>query len=268
MSEEKEKNPGKLSRRQFLKSAGIVVGSSAVGTAFLLTGCGKETEITKTLTQTTTAPGATVTSPPVTSTTTVTSPPVTTTTTKTVTPPPVTITKVGPAEMKPAQGYIVVDSKNCAGCQACMMACSMVHEGKAQTSLSRIQPLRNNFGDYPEDNDIMQCRQCVFPACVAACPTGACHIDTANGNVRKIDQSICIGCQQCIQACPYTPARVQFNFEKLKAQKCDLCVDTPYWLEEGGANGKQACVMVCPEHAIRFVTDIPSQVKDFGYDLT
>jgi Fe-S-cluster-containing dehydrogenase component len=86
-----------------------------------------------------------------------------------------------------------------------------------------IQPLRNNFGEYPEDNDIMQCRQCVFPRLVAACPTGACHIDTLMKR-QEDDQSICIGCQQCIQACLTLHARVQFNFEKLKAQKCDLFV--------------------------------------------
>ena len=59
MSEEKEikKEPGKISRRQFLKDAGIVVGGTAVGSTFLLSACGDEAEITKTVT--TTAPGTT-----------------------------------------------------------------------------------------------------------------------------------------------------------------------------------------------------------------
>jgi carbon-monoxide dehydrogenase small subunit len=54
---EKNKNNGGISRRQFLKDAGIVVGSTAVGSAFFLSACGQEVEVTKTVT--TTAPGTT-----------------------------------------------------------------------------------------------------------------------------------------------------------------------------------------------------------------
>lgn len=57
MSEKGENNQVKLSRRQFLKDAGIVVGTTVVGSAFFLSACGKEIEVTKTVT--TTAPGTT-----------------------------------------------------------------------------------------------------------------------------------------------------------------------------------------------------------------
>jgi len=59
MSEEKDNKTefGKLSRREFLRDAGIVVGGTAVGSAFFLSACGKEVEVTKTVT--TTAPGVT-----------------------------------------------------------------------------------------------------------------------------------------------------------------------------------------------------------------
>jgi aerobic-type carbon monoxide dehydrogenase small subunit (CoxS/CutS family) len=56
MSENTKKG---ISRRQFLKDAGIVVGGTAVSSAFFLSACGKEVEVTKTVT--TTAPGTTVT---------------------------------------------------------------------------------------------------------------------------------------------------------------------------------------------------------------
>ncbi|MDD4230648.1 MAG: (2Fe-2S)-binding protein [Dehalococcoidales bacterium] len=65
MSEEKEAKPNTISRRQFLRDAGLVVGGTAVGSAFLLTACGETKEITKTVTNTTTvtstttAPGTT-----------------------------------------------------------------------------------------------------------------------------------------------------------------------------------------------------------------
>jgi len=57
MSEEKQTTPKTISRREFLKDAGIVVGGTAVGSAFFLSACGKEVEVTKTVT--TTAPGTT-----------------------------------------------------------------------------------------------------------------------------------------------------------------------------------------------------------------
>ncbi len=65
MPHERNKDPKNISRRQFLRDAGIVVGGTAVGSAFILTACGEEKEITKTVTKTdtvtTTAPGTTVT---------------------------------------------------------------------------------------------------------------------------------------------------------------------------------------------------------------
>ena len=51
MSEEKEtkKIPDQITRRQFLRNAGIAVGGTAVGSTFFLSACGKEVEVTKTV---------------------------------------------------------------------------------------------------------------------------------------------------------------------------------------------------------------------------
>ena len=67
----------------------------------------------------------------------------------------------------------------------------MTHEGEANPSLSRIQIIRDapSFTKYPYDIVMSVCRQCVTPLCVQNCPTGACHVDAANGNVRRIDQT-------------------------------------------------------------------------------
>jgi protein NrfC len=142
----------------------------------------------------------------------------------------------------------------------------MVHEGKVSLSLSRIQVLRNPLISFPNDITQEQCRQCPFPACVEACPTGAMHVDAANGNVRTVDESKCIGCERCVNACPFTPSRALWNGVDKHAQKCDLCADTPFWNQEGGPGGKQACAEVCPASAIKFTREIPSQ-DDSGYDV-
>jgi len=166
-----------------------------------------------------------------------------------------------------SEGYLVVDSTKCCDCKSCMLACSLVHDGESNLSLSKIQIIYNAYNRFPDDIEISMCRQCVNPLCVQACPTGACHVDTANGNVRVIDESLCIGCQMCIAACPFIPHRTIFNTETNKATKCDLCTNTPYWNETGGSDGKQACVEVCPMKALAFTANAPSQLDTKGYDV-
>jgi protein NrfC len=148
-----------------------------------------------------------------------------------------------------------------------MLTCSLVHEGVQNPALSRIQVLQNTYKPWPDCVTVKQCHQCPFPACVSVCPTGACHVDTANGNVRTIDQKKCTGCERCLQACPYEPSGIVWDFTKLKATKCDLCIDAPYFGQTGGPNGKQACVLNCPQQALKFTNQTPNQVGYPGYEV-
>ena len=178
------------------------------------------------------------------------------------------------AGMPPSQGYLLVDIRKCQGCTSCMLACTLVHEGVENPSLSRIQIIQNPFKSFPDDVTIEQCRQCVDPACVEVCPSGALSTNADYGNVRMIDRTKCIGCGDCIEACPYTPSRPvvvsdeKFNDDQ-KVRKCDLCANTPYHWDEagGGPDGKQACVEVCPVEAIKFTKEIPVQEGDKGYKV-
>jgi protein NrfC len=172
-------------------------------------------------------------------------------------------------EYELSTGYIVWDSRLCLGCQSCMYACSLTHEGVAYPSLSRIQIIRDapSFTKYPYDIVMSICRQCVTPQCVQNCPTGACHVDTENGNVRRIDPDECVGCGQCIESCPQRPHRTVWNPEKEISTKCDLCVDTPHWSKQGGPDGHQACVDICPVQALKLVSEPPSQTDVTGYDV-
>ena len=54
---------------------------------------------------------------------------------------------------------------------------------------------------------------------------------------------------------------------KRKSSKCDLCVNASFWSEQGGPNGKQACVEVCPMRAIKLVKEMPQQMGNAGYDV-
>jgi tetrathionate reductase subunit B len=80
------------------------------------------------------------------------------------------------------------------------------------------------------------CNHCTHPACVQVCPTGATY-KTRDGVV-LIDHEYCIGCQYCVQACPYG-ARF-FNDTKRVTDKCTWC----YHRITKGL--QPACVEVCP----------------------
>ena len=80
------------------------------------------------------------------------------------------------------------------------------------------------------------CNQCTHPACVQVCPTGATY-RTRDGVV-LIDHKYCIGCQYCVQACPYG-ARF-FRTREGVTDKCNWC----YHRITKGL--QPACVEVCP----------------------
>jgi protein NrfC len=173
-----------------------------------------------------------------------------------------------PNTIPDSEGFLVVDLKKCQGCGTCMMACALAHSGVASYSLSRIQILQDSFADWPDDVFMAICRQCEDAPCVSVCPVRPIRANKANakqGNVRMIDQDLCIGCKLCLTRCPYTPSRIQWNAELKKSQKCDLCVDTPYLGEKGGPGNTQVCVKVCPVNAISFTTKMPDQSSDESY---
>jgi Fe-S-cluster-containing dehydrogenase component len=63
------------------------------------------------------------------------------------------------------------------------------------------------------------CNQCEHPPCVQVCPVGA-TFRTPDGVV-LIDHKYCIGCQYCVQACPYG-VRL-FNHALGVTDKCTWC---------------------------------------------
>ena len=169
--------------------------------------------------------------------------------------------------MPNSKGFLVVDMGKCMGCNTCMMTCSMVHHGESSLSLSRIQIQQDSFAKWPNDIMMSVCHQCEDAPCVNACPVGADQVNALFGDVRMIDPDRCIGCTQCIDACPWLPKRLQYNPETKKVQKCDLCANTPYLKDKGGPGGTQSCVKVCPVGAIAFIDKMPDQKSRTSYNV-
>ena len=153
-----------------------------------------------------------------------------------------------PISVPLTKGVIRVDPELCMGCMVCVTTCSLANYGVASFELSNMNILSTSRYDY--DAYAVPCEQCTDPTCMRYCPCGAIYVDENTG-ARVINQNICIGCQECIRRCPCKPARVTFNPETMKANKCNLC------------DGEPRCVGACPTGALHYETN-PQGIKS-GY---
>ncbi len=123
-------------------------------------------------------------------------------------------------------GLLVVNEAKCTGCQRCEINCTIVNDGCVSSHISRVKVTRNlmnhnGHGTYQDDWVYFPdtCRQCEDPPCGNACPEEAIYAD--DGGVKIVDQSKCVGCGACVEACPWHMPTV--NPETKKASKCILC---------------------------------------------
>jgi Fe-S-cluster-containing hydrogenase component 2 len=139
-----------------------------------------------------------------------------------------------------AKAIILVDKALCSGCRTCEMACANFNaDGQNSYSHTRVFLEKEYIkGNYQPK----VCHHCADPPCLKACPTGALQVDRSSGtHARIIDQKICIGCEECVNACGqfFRPPRSRFDPEKEKAFKCHLCFGDPQ------------CVKFCPFGALK-----------------
>ncbi|MEX2628128.1 MAG: 4Fe-4S dicluster domain-containing protein [Ilumatobacteraceae bacterium] len=132
-------------------------------------------------------------------------------------------------------------SDSCIGCHACTVACKSEHDvplGVNRTWLKYVEA-----GEFPNTGrsfTVMRCNHCDDAPCVTICPTQALY--RAPNGVVDFDDSSCIGCKGCMNACPYDA--IYINPESNTAHKCNFC---NHRVEVGL---EPACVVVCPTEAI------------------
>ena len=158
------------------------------------------------------------------------------------------------------QKAIITDLNRCVGCMACSTACKTVNGvpiGDFWIKVLRVGP--NQCGDYEgrrpnvEMNFLpVSCQHCADAPCIAACPTGA-SLKREDGTV-QVDKEFCIGCLQCIDACPYGVR--YFNEELSVVEKCTLCEQQ---IEQGEL---PQCVAQCSGRA-RWFGDIDEGYESF-----
>ena len=139
---------------------------------------------------------------------------------------------------------LIVNTRECVGCNACEVACKQEHNLPVGPRWIRV------YSDGPREIEgkpqlryvVAHCMHCSQPPCKDACPVDA--ISKREDGIVLVKEELCIGCKDCIDACPL--GVMQFDEEKGIAQKCDLCVER---IDQGLS---PACVNACPAYCIYF----------------
>ena len=138
------------------------------------------------------------------------------------------------------QMILYVDTRRCMGCRACETVCKLENNLDAGPRFTMVTEVETGSGNDERLNFLpIPCQHCGDAPCVKACPTGALHKRSDGivlGNSKK-----CIGCHECLWACPFGVP--QFGANGL-IQKCTMCYNR---IDEGD---KPACVRNCPAEAI------------------
>ena len=143
---------------------------------------------------------------------------------------------------------LVIDQERCIGCEACTVACR--NENNGQSGWIRVTTHNSPCKDTPAGifPDVTMhflatlCNHCEQAPCADACPIEA--ITRSETGIVILDQETCDGCQTCLGACPY--GAIEFNSEKDKAEKCNLC---GHRIEDGL---EPFCAICCEGQAIHF----------------
>ena len=115
-----------------------------------------------------------------------------------------------------AKRLSVVDNDLCVGCQCCMFACARrFAEGGLAKSCIHVQ----SAGGIDKGFVVIVCRACPDPPCARVCPTDAL-LPREGGGV-KLDIEECIGCGNCVEACPF--GAILWDGEQNKPRVCVYC---------------------------------------------
>ena len=137
----------------------------------------------------------------------------------------------------------VIDQTKCIGCHACTTACKS--ENDVAVGVFRTWVKHVDVGVFPQTKRhfaVLRCNHCEDAPCVAICPVTAMY--QRDDGLVDFDESRCIGCKACMQACPYDA--IYMDPDSNTAHKCNFC---SHRVDQGLL---PACVVVCPVEALIF----------------
>ncbi len=138
---------------------------------------------------------------------------------------------------------LFIDPSRCIGCRACEAACRECDSHKGE-SMIMVDFIDREASVATQPTVCMHCEDPVAP-CAQVCPVNAILI-TEDGVVQQADPSRCIGCRNCVYACPFGVPKFDISARLMK--KCNLCYDRT-------SQGLQPwCAQACPTDAIWYGT--------------
>jgi Fe-S-cluster-containing dehydrogenase component len=155
-----------------------------------------------------------------------------------------------------SQKILYIDTRRCMNCRACETACKLENGIPAGPRWMMVQEIEVTVDGVDKTEFLpMPCLQCGDPLCLKACPVGAISKRTEDGIV-LVKKNKCIGCHQCLWACPF--GAPQFGFDG-KMEKCTLCV---HRLDDGLTT--TACQVACQAEAILVgtVEEISNKIRE------
>lgn len=134
-----------------------------------------------------------------------------------------------------------IDHSRCIGCEACVKACAEcdTHRGTSMIHLETIER-RDSVQTAPQ-----VCMHCEDPICAQVCPADAIK-KTPDGVVQSSLKPRCIGCSNCVLACPFGVPKYMSSIDQM--MKCDMCYD------RSSVGKKPMCASVCPSGALTYTT--------------
>ena len=105
---------------------------------------------------------------------------------------------------------MVIDLQRCVGCGACAFACKAENNTRTRgngQSFNWADFLMKTEGTFPSTKHWVMpvlCNHCTDAACVAACPVSPKAMYKTPEGITMHDDALCIGCQACQKACPYS----------------------------------------------------------------
>ena len=201
-----------------------------------------------------------------------------------------------------ARLVMLVDTKKCTGCHTCVFACRLENNlpnniwwnttitGTPDKPDEKIA-MDNPTGRYVSKGGLVMdkskgiiplminyytkaCQHCAKPACLDVCPTKATFV--RSDGIVNVDTELCIGCNACIDACPYDVRRYNATDEKYglnftvgsrgithkpdTVDKCNLC---SHLIDKGK---QPSCVTNCPLNA-RKIGDLDNPKSEIAQIL-